>query len=285
MYASSEHGSELLRVVLRYLAWAMLSMGIFTLLSGGVTIISSILVIACGYQWLCAAASRGSLQSHLDELALLRDRDCRGCCRNCCSGMCRGVFDNIRGLAIAAITIAVFELISYVTAFSLLGYIFTGYGYGYGYYGDFYTVRNTRQFGCYTSSSSTFCQIDYRPSYLSSYYPYSIPCYAGSTSTYCSVILPDTIYPSGYPSGYPSYYSSSYYNDLADIGRWLMYAVGNTAIAAPLNIMWGAITLQLVGALTIGTNGAGAAGESTALLSKGAVPVFMTAVAKPEPAF
>jgi len=109
MYSSSEYSSELLRNVLRYFAWAMISMGIYTLLSGGVNIVSSIMVVAMGYQWLCAAASRGSLQTHLNELALLSDKDCRGCCRNCCSGMCRGTFDNIRGLAVAAITFGFLE--------------------------------------------------------------------------------------------------------------------------------------------------------------------------------
>ena len=181
MYSSREYASELLRKILRVSAWAMVAMGMFTLFSGGITVLSSIMVIALGYQWLCATASRGSLQTHLNELALLSSKDCRGCCRSCCSGMCRGTFDNIRGLAIAAITLGVLELVIYVFTFSIMGVLYTGY-------------------------------------------------YSGMNSG----------------GRYIIYYAS--------IGRWLLYIVGHTAVAAPLNIAWGAISLNLIGTLTIPSN-------------------------------
>ena len=125
---STEHNSELLRLVLRYVGSAMVGLGVFTLLSGGVSVVSSVLVIAMGAQWLAATAARGVLSSHVEELAQLREKDCVGCCRHCCSGMCRGVFDNIRGLAIAAIVFGVFELIGYVAPFGVLGDALTYYG-------------------------------------------------------------------------------------------------------------------------------------------------------------
>jgi hypothetical protein len=267
MYSSSEHNSELLRNVLRYFAWAMVAMGIYTLLSGGVNVVSSIMVIAMGYQWLCAAASRGSIQKHLNELALLNDKDCRGCCRNCCSGMCRGIFDNIRGLAVAAITFGVVELLIYSVSFSLLGLFYT-----YGYYGD----QQTSQFQCYAGGSS-YCYIDYRPSFQSR--SYSIPCYTFG-SYYCYLTLPVS-------DGYSSSYDSNY--DYGAVGRWLFYAVGHTAVAAPLNIAWGAITLNLIGSLTLAT-GAAVAGDSQAneassgdtvpLLARGTAPTFMVGYGK-----
>jgi hypothetical protein len=252
MFTSSEHGSELLRSVLRYLSWTMLCMGIFTLLSGGVSVVSSSLVIAMGIQWLTAVASPGSLVTHLEALSLLREKDCRGCCRNCCSGMCRGTFDNIRGLAIAAITFGVFELLTYVISFSFLGLglAFTSS------ITDYYKVSTNRELSCYAGSSK-YCTIYYNPRFLggSSGY-YSFNCYTFSSSGYCYATLPDTLYPT---------------NDNS-IGSWLFYAVGHTAVAAPLNIAWGALTLKLIDALTIMANES--AGESTALLPKAAVPVF-----------
>jgi len=274
MYAGSEYSSELLRNVLQYLARAMLGMGIFALLSGGVCGISSSLVIAMAHQLLRATAARGALQEHLSELALLRDKDCRGCCRNCCSGMCRGTLDNARGLAIAAITFGVLELMGFVSALSLLGWSFT-YSYSNRYqnsYYSYYSVSSTRQFSCYAGSSN-YCTISYYPTFL--YQSYSFQCYAGGSS-YCYATLPDTIYDRD------SYTSYDY--ELAEIGRWLFYAVGNTAIAAPLNIAWGALTLNLIGVLTIaGRDSESAAGESTALLSRAAVPVFMSGADKPAP--
>jgi hypothetical protein len=68
--SGSEYSSELLRNVLQYLAKAMLGMGIFSLLSGGVCGISSSLVIAMAHQLLRATAARGALQEHLSELEL-----------------------------------------------------------------------------------------------------------------------------------------------------------------------------------------------------------------------
>jgi len=122
---ATEYDSPVLRSVLRHLAWTMLSMGIFTLLSGGLNVISSALIIALGQQWLQATSLGSSLKEHLDELQLLSDKDCRGCCRFCCSGQCRGVLDNIRGLAISAITFGVIELVFYMPYLSIMGVIFT----------------------------------------------------------------------------------------------------------------------------------------------------------------
>ena len=186
--------------------------------------------------------------------------------------MCRGTLDNARGLAIAAITFGVLELVSYVSAFGLLGWSFTYfYSNSYSYYSYYYNVRSTRQFSCYAGSSN-YCTISYYPTFL--YQSYSFQCYAGGSS-YCYATLPDTIYDRG------SY--TSYDNELAEIGRWLFYAVGNTAIAAPLNIAWGALTLNLIGVLTIAGAGSESAGESTALLPRAAVPVFMSGAGKPVP--
>jgi hypothetical protein len=81
-------------------------------------------------------------------------------------------------------------------------------------------------------------------------------------------LYPSTIYSNNY------YYYDFGYSSVNSVGRWLFYAVGHTAVAAPLNIAWGALTLNLIGALTILANGS-PAGESTALLYKAAAPVFM----------
>ena len=267
MYASSEYSSELLRNVLQYLARAMLGMGVFALLSGGVCVISSSLVIAMAHQLLRATSARGSIQEHLSELALLREKDCRGCCRNCCSGMCRGTLDNARGLAIAAITFGVLELLGYVSSFGFVGWSFTrGSSYS-GYYYNYYNVRSVRQFSCYAGSSD-YCTISYYPNFL--YQSYSFQCYAGGAS-YCYATLPDTIYDNSF---------SSYDDEIVAVGRWLFYAVGNTAIAAPLNVAWGALTLNLIGVLTIARGCESAAGETTALLPRAAVPVFVSGADK-----
>ena len=105
---------------------------------------SSALVIALAATWLRALHSRGSLADALDELALLSDKDCRGCCRNCCSGACRGALDNVRGLAIAAIVFGILELMTYVVWFSLLGVLI----------GDNYENR-TVSYSCSYSGSGT----------------------------------------------------------------------------------------------------------------------------------
>lgn len=112
MSSSGEYDNELLRVVLRVTAMLMLCMGVFTLVSGGISFISSILVIGMASQWLRAVASRGSLAQHLQDLSQLESVDCRGCCSSCCTCKCRGVLDNVRGLAIAAIVLASLELVT-----------------------------------------------------------------------------------------------------------------------------------------------------------------------------
>jgi hypothetical protein len=279
--SSSEHSSELLRRVLRHVASAMLAMGLFTLLSGGVNIVSSLLVIAMGGQWLVATASRGSLQEHLEELALLREKDCVGCCRNCCSGMCSGVFDNIRGLAVAAIVFGVFELIGYVGPFGGLGYALTSYGYPTLSPGSSTYNVNTRTYECYTGSN-TYCTIYYYPSYT--YQSFSFKCYSGTPGTYCSAMLPDYITQQYGPYIYNYFYDST---DSA-IGKWLLFAAGHAAVAAPLNIAWGAITLNLIGVLTAMAPSAGdpSAGETTALLSrKSPAPTFIVTGDAKQPEF
>jgi hypothetical protein len=257
MYSNNtELNSEILRKCLRIFATAMLSIGIYTMLSGGVVIVSSTLIIALGSLWLKALVSPGSLQTNIDELA---KKDSRGCCRHCCSGMCRSVFDNIRGLAISAITIGCFEFIIFVVFFTLQANYFSEYFF-YGCTGGNcyncyqYNLQNTRQFSCYTGNSDDYCYIYYNPSFLYSYNSYSIPCYAGSTRSYCYVTLPDTIT--------PRCGSAVFDKSNLPLVKWLFYAVGNTAIAAPLNIAFGAISLQLIDALTIQIH----TGESTALL-------------------
>jgi len=248
----------------------MLGLGVFTLLSGGVAVFSSILVISMANTWLHALGSRNSLKEHLRELAQLRNRDCRGCCRHCCSGSCRGTLDNLRGLAIAAICLGLLELLGYVVGFSALGMALTELkkqDFG----GDYVA---TKLFSCY-SGASQYCFLDYSPSF--STYSFSIPCYTGLTSSYCQVYLPDSI------TSYDRFYYlneqwAAYSSKILGAGRWLFYAVGNTAIAAPLNIAWGVLTLQLMGLLTATAQPSAASGESTSLLSKGAAsaPVFMS---------
>jgi hypothetical protein len=205
--------SEQLRSVLRYFGWAVMSMGIFTLLSGGVNVISSCLVITLGQQWLEATSTRlrTSLSDHLDELQLLSGKDCRGCCRHCCSGQCRGVFDNIRGLAIAAITFGVLEMIALMPTLAILGNEFT------------------LQYGVAITQSP--------------YYPYN------------------------------SYVTCNPQADLG-IGQWLFFALGHNTLAAPLNIAWGAITLNFIAVLT---SKSASSTESTSLLKGEVKPIaFMT---------
>ena len=110
-----------------------------------------------------------------------------------------------------------------------------------------------------------YCTIYYNPSYLSYSNSYSFPCYAGVGST-CYVSLPDSITPS---NNY-NYYNYSFAD--AMIGKWLFYAVGHTIVAAALNIAWGAITLNLIGVLTVKE---APVGESTALLSRNIAPSFL----------
>ena len=258
MYSNNtELNSEILRKCLRTFATAMLSLGIYTMCSGGVVIVSSIMVIALGFLWLKASVSPGSLQTNIDELV---KNDSRRCCRHCCSGMCRNVFDNIRGLAISAITIGCFELIIFVVFLTLPGnslsdYFFQGCTNANYPYVDQYNVQYNKQFSCYTGSSRNYCTIYYNPSFLYYYYSsYSIPCYAGSTNSDCYANLPDTI---------TSRCTPRFDKTNLPLVKWLFYAVGNSAIAAPLNIAFGAISLQLIDALTLQIN----TGESTALLS------------------
>jgi hypothetical protein len=287
MFAPSECDSELLRSVLRYLAWAMLSMGIYTLLSGGLNVISSCLVIALGSKWLAATSPGTPLKAHLDELDLLREKDCRGCCRNCCSGQCRGVLDDVRGLAIAAITFAVLELLVYMPYLSVMGTILTYRSTPYYNYNSQATCSSYpsvtgKTYTCSTGSQ-TYCTINYNNNLYYSPSSYSFQCYTGTTNSQCSVSLPYSASASCslynnycYWSGGGDYSGSDYYS--ASIGQWLFYAVGHTAISAPLNIAWGAITLNLIGALTI-RKAAAYADESTSLLSRGeAKPFFMAPV-------
>lgn len=234
-----------------------------------------------GAQWLAATASRGSLREHLDELALLREKDCVGCCRNCCSGMCGGVFDNIRGLAIASIIFGVFELIGYVGPFGGLGYVLTNYGSPMLSPGSSEYDVVTRSYECYTGSN-TFCTINYYPSFT--YQGFSVKCYSGQTSSYCSASLPDRITQRYGPSIYNFDFPGA--RDAA-IGQWFLFAAGHAAVAAPLNIAWGAITLNLIGVLTATVPSAGepSAGETTALLSRQSpAPTFIVAGDAKQPA-
>ena len=220
----------------------MIAMGTFSLLSGGVNIISSFWVIALGRLWLSATASHGSLKRHFDELALLHDEDGRGCCRNCCTLRCAGTFDNIRGLAITAIVWGLFELVAYVVAFSIVGASYAN-GNSISPYSASpkYIVTSTYLFSCYAGSND-YCYLNYNPSFL--YSSYSFYCYAGSSS-YCYANLPDTIAP-----------DLASYDTVAALGRWLLYASGHTAVAAPLSIAWGALSLILIGVLTVSAKAA-----------------------------
>jgi len=288
MFATTEYDSPVLRSVLRYLAWAMLSMGIFTLFSGGLNVVSSALVIALGQQWLQATSMNSSLKSHLEDLQLLSDKDCRGCCRNCCTGQCRGVLDNIRGLAISAITFGVIELIVYMPYLSVMGVILTFWQTPYLYSSAGYcsgpsatTYVDGKTYTCNTNSQ-VYCTINYPPQFTYSPSSSSFQCYTGTTFSQCSVSLPYRAYantPQASVYGNYCYTSSSYTYDSASttIGQWLFYAVGHTAIAAPLNIAWGALTLNLIAALTTKAR-TGLADERTSLLP-GRVetkPVFMS---------
>jgi len=154
-----------------------------------------------------------------------------------------------------------------------LGWSFTYFGNYNSYYSNYYNVQNTRVFSCYAGSNQ-YCTISYYPTFL--YQSYSIPCFSYGNS-YCYVTLPGTIYPNN--NYYPYFYS-----DYVAIGRWLFYAVGHTAVAAPLNIAWGAITLNLIGTLTITTSAVFAddsrakevnLGENGPVLAKGTVPTFL----------
>jgi hypothetical protein len=273
MYAAPdpEVASELLRGVLRCFAGAVVGMGIFTLLSGGVNVISSILVISLGASWLRALHARDSLPDELAKLAKQSDKDCRGCCHHCCSGTCRGTLDNVRGLAVAAIVFGVLELIAYAGWFPALAllisenyyYISTLYSCSYSSSVSSSDTVYKSYFSCNTGAS-IFCTINYNPDFL--YSSISIPCYAGTTSTLCRVSLPSSIYYYGKCNGYVSNYVSQYADPLAS---WLFYAVGHTTMAAPLNIAWGVITLQILAVLTLATRGklsSARANEATPLI-------------------
>ena len=249
-----EAASELLRNTLRCFAGAMVGMGVFTLLSGGVNVLSSLLVVALGVVWLRALRSRGSLADALDELAKLSDKDCRGCCRNCCSGACRGALDNVRGLAIAVICFGVFELIIYLTALPLIVSILAENGveedmdreYSCSYFNDNPYV-GTEQYSCFTGQS-TYCTIFYNPAF---WQEIQIPCYVGTTDAYCYLTLPSTASISGTCTAYAYMFGDS--NPIDFTSGWLLYATGVTAVTAPLNIAWGAITLSMLAVLTLST--------------------------------
>ena len=117
----------------------------------------------------------------------------------------------------------------------------------------------TSSYSCYTGSTNTFCTINYRPDFWGSYS--TIPCYAGTTSTYCSVTLPSSYSYTGTCSAYSSVGTSN------SLSHWLFFAVGHTAISAPLNIAWGALTLGILGVLMLSTaSQSPRATEATSLL-------------------
>lgn len=82
----------------------MLGLSIFSLVSGGINIISSALVIAQGALWLNTTASVPMLAKALAEVTGAE-------LRTAANGCCSGTFVQLRGLAIAAIVFACFEMI------------------------------------------------------------------------------------------------------------------------------------------------------------------------------
>ena len=98
--------------LLRLLASLMLGMAIYTLLSGGVSVISSIVAIAQAANLLSVAPSVSGLAAALAEEATRPRVECT------CSRL-----GQLKALAVFGIVIAIIELIAGVSAMGIIGYV------------------------------------------------------------------------------------------------------------------------------------------------------------------
>ncbi len=140
---------EGLRQTIRKFAMFVIGISSFTLLSGGLTIITSCLSIVMGDWLLRLAANRQSFSAALHS-ELVSGK--RGCCS------CAGPMGPLRGMAIAVVTVALFTLLIYVPAFSIVGSLNSTY---------------TTTYSCYTDRYSGTCNIYWYPP--GGYYGLNIP--------------------------------------------------------------------------------------------------------------
>ena len=146
--------------------------------------------------------------------------------QDCCTGQCRGVFDNIKGLAYAVITFGVLEMLLLVPILWM-----SGSGMGSACLENLYDALSSSSFSSGTPTA------DPKPG-------------QGGNS---------------YPTSTTNVFDEMCSSDLST-GQWLYYALGHNTLAAPLNIAWGALTLNFLTALT--TRHA-SSDESTSLLARG----------------
>ena len=140
---------EALRQVLRKYGMGVIGISCFTLLSGGLAVLTSILSIVLGVWIFTLAQTRTTLL-----LAIQSEMQTpqRGCCS------CSGALGPIRGISIAIITLAVITLLVYVPLFSILG-----------------SINTTTRYTCYTNGSGTCSIYWYAPGGTSYYVPVRPP--------------------------------------------------------------------------------------------------------------
>ena len=131
--------------VLRLFASLVLGIAIFTLVSGGLAVISAALVIA---QAACLLNITRSIEALSHAAATIGLYDGGGDCGDC--GECCSSLKSLRALSIAGIVFPILELISLFPVSELFGYIYTG-----------------------NSGGSCYCQYQYSYCYVNSYYGYS----------------------------------------------------------------------------------------------------------------
>ena len=129
---TSDVSGSLTLYLLRLLASLMLGMAIFTLISGGVSVISSIVAIAQAANLLSVAPSVSGLAAALAEEATRPRVECT------CSRL-----GQLKALAVFGIVIAIIELVAGVPAMGIIGYfLVTPYCPSYPYYDYYYYSRS-----------------------------------------------------------------------------------------------------------------------------------------------
>jgi hypothetical protein len=116
--------------VLRLFASLVLGIAIFTLVSGGLAVISAALVIAQGACLLHITRSIETLAQKMQVSSLYDDGGDCGDCGECCSSI-----KSLRALSISGMVFAILELISLVPTLELIGYFDSKVSYyNYNYY-------------------------------------------------------------------------------------------------------------------------------------------------------
>lgn len=234
--------------VLRAFASTMMGLVVFSTLTGGVVIVTGILLISGAALMLRATASAKDLERSIEALSNLRTTD------HCCSCFCSGRFDNFRGLAIASILLSIVE-----AAFAVgvgiplaVGMARPSDGWAVQYGGTIKTWTCVCG-GSEDSREGMIGGLSCEDSLRSCPWP-------------CSLTF-DTCVPA------PS-------NRSPDVitTHWLLFASGHTAAAVGLHVFWSVLILRVLRALVpmeyhddtahhVASSGASSAQETTSLLA------------------